>query len=94
MKHTRQRTGVQLSGALPGVEMPLLTSAVPLSIAEQSMLTSWRDPPAWDPQSEYEFERSGYGWLLIAVGGRGIRVCVEPTSKPLPTDPVTMDVWL
>jgi hypothetical protein len=70
-----------ICGGLPGAEMPLLTSAVPMSIAEQGMLTSWQDPPAWDPVSGHESEPPGRGRFLIKVGGRpGIPVRVELTA--------------
>ncbi len=76
-----ERSGMVICGGLPGAEMPLLTSAVPMSIAEQGMLTSWQDPPAWDPVSGHESEPPGRGRFLIKVGGRpGIPVRVELTA--------------
>lgn len=79
-----ERSGMVICGGLPGAEMPLLTSAVPLSMSEQSMLTSWQDPPAWDPVSGHESEPPGRGRFLIKVGGRpGIPIRVELTSAEL-----------
>ncbi|NQX29665.1 ATP/GTP-binding protein [Microbacteriaceae bacterium VKM Ac-2854] len=76
-----ERSGMVICGGLPGAEMPLLTSAVPLSRAEQDMLTSWQDPPAWDPFSGHEAEPPGRGRFLIKVGGRpGIPIRVELTA--------------
>ncbi|MDZ4234963.1 MAG: hypothetical protein U1C73_14680 [Dietzia sp.] len=79
-----ERSGMVICGGLPGAEMPLLTSAVPLSMSEQGMLTSWQDPPAWDPVSGHESEPPGRGRFLIKVGGRpGIPIRVELTSAEL-----------
>ena len=73
-----------ICGGLPGAEMPLLTSAVAMSQAEQDTLTSWQDPPAWDPMSGREAEPPGRGRFLIKVGGRpGIPVRVELTAVEL-----------
>jgi hypothetical protein len=79
-----ERSGMVVCGGLPGAEMPLLTSAVPLSVSEQSMLTSWQDPPAWDPVSGHEAEPPGRGRFLIKVGGRpGIPIRVELTMAEM-----------
>lgn len=79
-----ERSGMVICGGLPGAEMPLLTSAVPMSNAEQAMLTSWQDPPAWDPVSGHESEPPGRGRFLIKVGGRpGIPIRVQLTSAEL-----------
>ncbi len=79
-----ERAGMVICGGLPGAEMPLLTSAVPMSEAEQAMLASWQDPPAWDPSTGHEAEPPGRGRFLIKVGGRpGIPIKVELTSAEL-----------
>ncbi|PVZ93315.1 ATP/GTP-binding protein [Amnibacterium flavum] len=79
-----ERSGMVICGGLPGAEMPMLTSAVPMSRAEQDMLTSWQDPPAWDPVSGHEAEPPGRGKFLIKVGGRpGIPIRVQLTSAEL-----------
>ena len=79
-----ERSGMVICGGLPGAEMPLLTSAVAMSQAEQDTLTSWQDPPAWDPMSGREAEPPGRGRFLIKVGGRpGIPVRVELTAVEL-----------
>jgi DNA helicase HerA-like ATPase len=79
-----ERSGMVICGGLPGAEMPLLTSVVPLSMVEQEMLTSWQDPPAWDPISGHEAEPPGRGRFLIKVGGRpGIPIRVELTAAEL-----------
>jgi hypothetical protein len=76
-----ERSGMVICGGLPSAEMPLLTSAVAMSQAEQDTLTSWQDPPAWDPVSGREAEPPGRGRFLIKVGGRpGIPVRVELTD--------------
>ncbi len=76
-----ERAGMVLCGGLPAAEMPALTSVVPLSRAEQNMLISWTDPPAWDPDTGTEADPPGRGNFLIKVGGRpGIPVHVELTA--------------
>ena len=73
-----ERAGMVIAGGLPGAEMPMLTSAVPLSRAEQELLTSWQDPGAWDTGTGRETEPPGRGKFLIKVGGHpGIPVKVE-----------------
>jgi hypothetical protein len=79
-----ERAGMVICGGLPGAEMPLLTAAVPMSDAEQAMLASWQDPPAWDPSTGHEAEPPGRGRFLIKVGGRpGIPIRVELTHAEL-----------
>jgi len=71
-----ERAGMVVCGGLPGAEMHMLTAAVPLSRAEQDLLTSWQDPGTWDtgPGSE----PPGRGKFLIKVGGHpGIPIKVE-----------------
>lgn len=76
-----ERSGMVICGGLPGAEMPLLTSAVPFSQAEQDLLMGWQDPPAWDPATGREAEPPGRGKFLVKVGGRpGIPVNVQLTS--------------
>lgn len=76
-----ERSGMVICGGLPGAEMPLLTSAVPFSQAEQDLLMGWQDPPAWDPTTGREAEPPGRGKFLVKVGGRpGIPVNVQLTS--------------
>jgi len=73
-----ERSGMIIAGGLPGAEMPMLTSAVPLSRAEQELLISWQDPGAWDTGAGREAEPPGRGKFLIKVGGHpGIPVKVE-----------------
>lgn len=73
-----ERAGMVIAGGLPGAEMPMLTSAVPLSRAERALLTSWQDPGAWDTGTGRETEPPGRGKFLIKVGGHpGIPVKVE-----------------
>jgi hypothetical protein len=69
-----------ICGGLPASEMPLLTSAIPLSRQEQQKLISWQDPPAWDSRG-VDVEPPGRGKFLIKVGGRpGIPVQIGLTS--------------
>jgi hypothetical protein len=76
-----ERAGMVIAGGLPAAEMPLLTSAVPLSRAEQDLLGSWQDPPSWDPVTGREAEPPGRGKFILKVGGRpGIPVRVELTE--------------
>jgi hypothetical protein len=76
-----ERAGMVICGGLPAAEMPLLTSAIPLSRAEQDMLIGWQDPPAWDPTAGREAEPPGRGKFLVKVGGRpGIPVDIQLTS--------------
>lgn len=73
-----ERAGMVIAGGLPRAEMPMLTSAVPLSMAEQDLLTSWQDPPTWDAVAGRESDPPGRGKFLIKVGGHpGIPVKVE-----------------
>jgi hypothetical protein len=64
-----ERAGMVIAGGLPSAEMPMLTQAVPLSRAEQELLTSWQDPPAWDSSTGREAEPPGRGRFLVKVGG-------------------------
>ena len=76
-----ERSGMVICGGLPSAEMPMLTSAVSLSQAEQAMLVGWQDPPAWDSTAGTETSPPGRGNFLIKVGGRpGIPVHVALTS--------------
>ena len=76
-----ERAGMVIAGGLPGAEMPELTKAIPLSKAEQDLLMSWQDPPAWDPSIGRDAEPPGRGKFLVKVGGRpGIPVRVELTA--------------
>lgn len=76
-----ERSGMVICGGLPAAEMPLLTSAIPFSRAEQSMLIGWQDPPAWDPHTGREAAPPGRGKFLVKVGGRpGIPVEVHLTE--------------
>lgn len=75
-----ERSGMVICGGLPAAEMPLLTSAIPLSREEQQKLITWQDPPAWDSRG-FDVEPPGRGKFLIKVGGRpGIPVLVGLTS--------------
>ncbi len=75
-----ERSGMVICGRLPASEMPLLTSAIPLSRQEQQKLISWQDPPAWDSRG-VDVEPPGRGKFLIKFGGRpGIPVQVGLTS--------------
>jgi hypothetical protein len=79
-----ERAGMIICGGLPAAEMPMLTSVVPFSRAEQNMLIGWQDPPAWDPIAGAEAEPPGRGHFLVKVGGRpGIPVRVELTEAEL-----------
>ncbi|NEK96586.1 ATP/GTP-binding protein [Modestobacter muralis] len=76
-----ERSGMVVCGGLPAAEMEMLRSAVSVSRAEEEMLTSWTDPPAWDPDGGHESEPPGRGKFLVKVGGRpGIPVQVKLTS--------------
>ncbi|MBX3196228.1 MAG: ATP/GTP-binding protein [Microbacteriaceae bacterium] len=73
-----ERAGMLVAGGLPGAEMPMLTAAKPLSRAEQEILISWQDPPAWDASTGQEAEPPGRGRFLVKVGGHpGIPLRVE-----------------
>ncbi len=76
-----ERSGMVICAGLPGAEMPALTSAVPLSQAEQAMLIGWQDPPAWDAHTGHDAVPPGRGKFLVKVGGRpGIPVEVHLTA--------------
>ncbi|MGM0931534.1 MAG: hypothetical protein ACQEXN_17795 [Actinomycetota bacterium] len=75
-----ERSGMVICGGLPASEMPLLTSAIPLSRQEQQKLISWQDPPVWDSRG-LDVDPPGRGKFLIKVGGRpGIPVRIGLTS--------------
>ena len=79
-----ERSGMVICGGLPAAEMPNLTRVVPFSQAEQELLVSWQDPPAWDPVAGAETAPPGRGNFLIKVGGRpGIPVHVALTETEL-----------
>ncbi|MGY1638778.1 hypothetical protein ACI78V_19190 [Geodermatophilus sp. SYSU D00742] len=76
-----ERSGMVICGGLPAAEMPMLSSAVPLTGAEQELLAGWQDPPAWNPGTGVEAEPPGRGHFLVKVGGRpGIPVHVALTE--------------
>ena len=88
-----ERSGMVICGGLPAAEMPLLTSAIPLSRAEQDMLIGWQDPAAWDPATGEETEPPGRGKFLVKVGGRpGIPVDIQLTSVEKSTND-TNKLW-
>jgi hypothetical protein len=79
-----ERSGMVICGGLPAAEMPTLTKVVPFSQAEQDLLISWQDPPAWDPVAGTQTAPPGRGNFLIKVGGRpGIPVHVALTETEL-----------
>lgn len=79
-----ERSGMLLCGGLPQSEMPFLRKVVSLSEAEERMLTSWQDPPAWDTLTGKLAAPPGRGKFLIKVGGRpGIPVSVVLTPCEL-----------
>jgi hypothetical protein len=76
-----ERSGMVIAGGLPSAEMPMLTQAIAMSRAEQEMLASWQDPPAWDARTGREADPPGRGKFLVKVGGRpGIPVLVTLTG--------------
>lgn len=78
-----ERAGMVVLGGLPRGEMPLLEQVVGLSRAEQDLLTSWQDPPAWDSVAGAEADPPGRGNFLVKVGGGyrpGIPFHVQLTS--------------
>lgn len=79
-----ERSGMVVCGGLPASEMPMLTSMVPMSRAEQQMLTSWSSPPAWDNEAGGTSEPPGRGKFLVKIGGRpGIPFRVQLTEAEL-----------
>lgn len=75
-----ERSGMVIAGGLSQAEMPLLNSAIRLSKAEENLLVSWQDPPAWDSRGN-DAAPPGRGKFLIKVGGRpGIPIDVQLTS--------------
>jgi hypothetical protein len=76
-----ERAGMIVAGGLPYSEMPLLTSAVALSEAEQNLLASWSAPTSWDTSAGRQTEPPGRGKFLVKVGGRpGIPISVALTE--------------
>lgn len=79
-----ERAGMVVLGGLPAAEMEQLTSAIPMSKAEQQMLIGWQDPPAWDSTMSRESAPPGRGNFLIKVGGRpGIPIHIDLTPAEL-----------
>lgn len=79
-----ERSGMVICGGLPEAEMPLLTSAVKFSRAEQDMMIGWQDPAAWDPTTGTSTTPPGLGKFLVKVGGRpGIPFRSELTTAEL-----------
>ena len=77
-----ERAGMVICGGLPAAEMAMLTQAVPLSHAEQELLISWQDPPAWDSVSGDEADPPGRGHFLVKLGGRpGIPIHITLTAS-------------
>lgn len=77
-----ERAGMVICGGLPAAEMAMLTQAVPMSHAEQELLISWQDPPAWDSVSGQESDPPGRGHFLVKLGGRpGIPIHVTLTDS-------------
>ncbi|MFW5421087.1 ATP/GTP-binding protein [Nocardiopsis sp. CNT-189] len=75
-----ERSGMVICGGLPEAEMGMLNAAVRMSRAEQRLLASWQDPPAWDAAAGREGTRPGLGKFLAKVGGRpGIPLRVSLT---------------
>ena len=76
-----ERSGMVVCGGLPESEMPMLSGVAAFSRAEQDMLVSWQDPPAWDDERQAEAAPPGRGNFLVKVGGRpGIPVHVALTK--------------
>jgi hypothetical protein len=76
-----ERSGMVALAGLPSAEMPMLTAVVPLSEAEQQLLTGWQDPPAWTSTGGGATP-PGRGNFLIKVGGRpGIPIHVGLTAS-------------
>lgn len=76
-----ERAGMVICGGLPAAEMPKLTAAIPLSRAEQDLLISWQDPPAWESGANQDAVPPGRGKFLVKVGGRpGIPIDVQLTD--------------
>lgn len=65
-----ERSGMVVAGGLPLAEMPLLSSVIALSAAEQALLAGWQDPPSWDAKTGKETPPPGRGKFLVKVGGR------------------------
>jgi hypothetical protein len=81
-----ERSGMVICGGLPPAEMPALTKVVAFSQAEQEMLSSWQDPPAWDPVAGVEAAPPGRGNFLVKVGGRAgipFHVALTETERAL-----------
>jgi hypothetical protein len=76
-----ERSGMVIAAGLPSAEMPMLTSAVPMSQAEQDMVTSWQTPSNWSAFEGRATARPGLGKFLIKVGGRpGIPIQLQLTD--------------
>lgn len=91
-----ERSGMVVLGGLPAAEMPILTQVVPMSKAEQALLSKWQEPPSWDPETGAETAPPGLGNFLIKVGGRpGIPFQVKLTQTELHGDVhETNRLWL
>jgi len=76
--------GMVVCGGLPASEMPLLRTVTGLSQAEEEVLVSWTDPPAWNAAAGREEPPPGRGKFLVKVGGRpGIPLQTQLTAVEL-----------
>lgn len=81
-----ERSKIVLLGGLPHAEMRSLRDVMRLSSAEEALVTSWQDPPAWDATSGRQTAPPGRGKFLIKVGGRPgipVEVVLTPTEVAL-----------
>jgi len=77
-----ERAGMVFCGALPPSEFSKLRQVMAFSDAEQEMVTSWTNPPAWDSHANGVVDAPpGCGNFLAKVGGRpGIPFHVDLTK--------------
>lgn len=76
-----ERAGMVACGGLPMSEMAELTQVVRLSGREQSMLSDWSSPPAWNSDAGVQADPPGRGLFLLKAGNNpGVPVKVILTD--------------
>jgi hypothetical protein len=77
-----ERVGIVHMAALPPSELARVTAVLPLSLAEQRLVTSWPAPPSFSENARRE--PPGRGRFLLKVAGRpGIPYRVQLTPSEL-----------
>jgi hypothetical protein len=89
-----EKAGIIICGGSASAEMPMLEEIAGFSQAEQGLLTSWQDPPTWDPVAGVEMAPPGQGNFLVKIGEwPGIPLHLRLTSYELDEINDTSSRW-